>query len=176
MLRISFSTMPVLAPAVAVCVLSACVQPPPLVIQSASGESVPLESWSANLSAVGNSEPTGLRGNAILMPGATVRETRALLTLAGGTPHAVHPWYVQLGDCGNDRGILAGLIVYPPIALGESGEGRVSVTLPFTMPTTGRYFVSVRQSETNVSSVVACGNLTRAGDAGQRHAGFARAP
>lgn len=176
MVRNAFSAVRAQGFAVAVCALSACVQPPPLVIQSASGEIVPLESWSADLTAVTNGETSGLHGNAILMPAASIRETQALLTLEGGTPHAVHPWYVQLGDCGNDRGVLAGLIAYPPIVLGETGDARMTVMLPFTMPTTGRYFVSVRQSEANVSTVIACGNLTRAGDAGKQQAGFARAP
>ena len=176
MQRISSSTIPTATAFLVVgFVLSACVQPPPMVIQNASGDIVPLKSWSASLATVGNGESSGLRGEVILMPGASIRETRAVLTVAGGTPHDVHPWYVQLGDCGNDRGILAGLMAYPPVTVDESGEAQASVTLPFTLPTSGRYFVSVRQSETDVTTVIACGNLTRASDRGPQQAGYAKA-
>lgn len=159
----------------AACTLVACVQPPALVVQSASGDVVPLGSWSASLTPSGNA-PDGLKGSVILLPGISIRETQALLTLAGGTPDAVHPWYMQLGDCGNDRGILAGVMAYPPITVDESGEARASVMLPFTLPTSGRYFVSVRRSETEVSTVIACGNLTKGSDTIAQKAGYAKAP
>lgn len=155
--------------------LWACVQPPALVVEGASGE-IPLESWTASLASAGAAEPTHLTGTVTLAPGNSIRETRAMLTLAGGTPHAVYPWYVQLGECGNDRGVLASLIAYPPIAVDSSGHAMATVTLPFTLPTSGRYFVSVRRSETDVSTVIACGNLTRTGPASTQMAGYAKAP
>lgn len=155
--------------------LSACVQPPALVVEGASGETVPLESWSADIAAI-ETAGSAVKGRALLVPGASIRETRAMLTLTGGTPNAVYPWYVQLGDCANDRGVLASLIVYPPIAVDSSGQATANVTLPFTLPTSGRYFVSVRRSETEVSTVIACGNLTRAGSGTAEMAGYAKAP
>ena len=158
-----------------ICMLSACVQPPQLVVQSASGDAVPLEAWSANLESSGHGST--LAGSAMLVPGESIRETRAVVVLTGGVPHAVYPWYVQLGECGNDRGVLAGLMAYPPIVIDESGRAHVSVTLPFTLPTSGRYFVTVRASETAVSTVVACGNLTRVSDGPTpQKAGYAKAP
>ena len=175
MKRISFEMPTVTAAALAALVFVGCVQPPPLVVQSPSGNIVPLEAWTGNLVASGASDASGIRGSVMLVPGSTIRETRAVVTIAGATPNAVHPWYVQLGDCGNDRGVLAGLMAYPPIAVDESGEARTSVTLPFTLPTSGRYFVSVRRSETDVSTVIACGNLTKASDAAPQTAGYVKA-
>jgi hypothetical protein len=157
--------------------LSACVQPPQLMVQSATGDVVPLEAWTASLESSATGSGSALHGSAMLVPGESIRETQAVVTLAGGTPRAVYPWYVQLGECGNDRGVLAGLMAYPPIVIDESGLARVSVTLPFTLPTSGRYFVSVRQSETAVSTVIACGNLTPVSDAPMpQRAGYATAP
>jgi hypothetical protein len=148
---------------IVICTLPACVQPPAFVVQGATGEVVPLGAWTATLAGVG--ETTSLRGTATVAPGRTISETQAHVTLTGATPSAAHPWFLQLGDCGNDRGVLGGLMAYPPIMADEQGEARLTVTLPFTMPTTGHYFVSVRRSEALVSTVIACGNLTRAGDA-----------
>src|SRR5688500_1546177 len=80
----------------------ACVQPPPMMIETSTGDLVPLESWTATLSS-----PAGkLRGTATLAPGATYRETQATVTLSGARPRNAHAWYVQLGECAHDRGIL----------------------------------------------------------------------
>jgi hypothetical protein len=138
--------------------LLACVQRPALVIETSSGDVVPLESWTATLSA---SSAPELRGTVTLAPGVTFRETQASITIAGARPLAMHGWYLQLGECGHDRGILVGPQAYAPIIVDSHGDGRSVVTLPFTVPTGGHYFVTVRQSDSEVSPVVACGNLTK---------------
>jgi hypothetical protein len=91
-------------PATCACILGACVQPAPLTVESASGEIARLEAWSATLVSSGDS--TELRGTAIVALGRTIAETQAHVRVTGAVPNAVHPWYLQLGDCGNDRGVL----------------------------------------------------------------------
>lgn len=142
--------------------LLACVQPQPPVIQGPMGEEVRLEKWTATLT----SGATGIKGTATLAPGITYRETVASLSLTGATPGAVHGWYVQLGECGHDRGVLAGLYPYPPVTVDAAGAGTATATLPFTVPTSGHFSVSVRQSDSDVASAVACGNLTKGQPAG----------
>lgn len=132
----------------------ACVQPPALVIETPEGDVVRLETWSATLSGA-------LHGTVTLAPGVTYRETLATITVNGATPRAVHAWFVQLGECGNERGILAGLQPYTPLTADEHGAATASVALPFTVPTAGQYSVTVRQSAWENSSAVACGNLTK---------------
>jgi hypothetical protein len=73
----------------------------------------------------------------------------------------VHAWYVHLGECGRERGILAGLQPYTPIAADEQGTIAAAIALPFTVPTAGEYSVTVRQSAQVNSSPVACGDLTK---------------
>jgi hypothetical protein len=141
--------------------LLACVQPQPPSIQGPMGEEVRLEAWTATLT----SSSTALKGTATLSPGVTYRESLASLSLSGATPGAVHGWFVQLGDCGDDRGILASLQAYPPITVDAGGQGKATVTLPFTVPTSGHFFVSVRQGDSDRAAVVACGNLTKVGSA-----------
>ena len=134
--------------------LAACVQPPAMVIETTTGDVVPLETWSATLSGA-------LHGTVTLAPGVTHRETLATITVSGATPRAVHGWFVQLGECGHERGILAGLQPYTPLTADEQGTATASVALPYTVPTTGEYSVAVLQSEMVNSSPVACGNLTK---------------
>lgn len=173
MFRVPFAVSAIV---VLLSLLGACVQPPPLVVYSATGEVVPLEAWSADLIVNAPAESSALRGSVQLLPGNTIRETRALVSLTGGTPNAVHPWYVQLGECSNDRGILAGPLAYPPITLDGSGAATATLTLPFTPPTSGRYFVSVRRSESDVTTVLACGNFVKATDAGRDNRSLASTP
>lgn len=141
--------------------LLACVQRPAVVIETSTGD-VPLEAWTGALT----SASTGIKGTATLSPGITYRETLASLSLTGATPGAVHGWYVQLGECGHHRGVLAGPQAYPPITVDAQGAGTATVTLPFTVPTSGHFSVSVRQSDSDVASAVACGNLTKGQPAG----------
>lgn len=148
--------------------LIGCVQPPAMVIETSTGNVVRLETWSATLSGA-------LHGTVTLAPGATYRETLATINVTGTTPRAVHAWFVQLGECGAERGILAGLQPYTPLAADEHGAATASVALPFTVPTDGQYAVTVRQSAWESSSAVACGTLAKDGGASPMIA-KARAP
>ena len=155
MLRIARRALALLvALALPALTLMACVQRPALVVETSTGDVIRLESWTASLSS-----SEGLRGTATLAPGLTYRETLATVSVAGGAPNAVHSWYVQLGECGRDLGILAGPQAYTPVVTDGRGDGTSTVTLPFTVPTRGQYFVTVRPVER--SAVVACGNLTK---------------
>lgn len=136
--------------------LLACVQRPALVVETSNGDIIRLHSWTATLSS-----PSGaLRGTATLSPGSTYRETLATVSLSGAAPHTVHGWYVQLGTCGHDLGILSPQ-AYTAIVADSAGAARSVVTLPFTVPTSGHYFVSVRGSPSEGSATAACGNLTK---------------
>jgi hypothetical protein len=152
--------------------LLACVQRPALVIETSSGDVVPLMAWTATLAATS----ANIRGTATLSPGITFRETRATIVVASATPLAVHAWYVQLGECGHNRGILVGPQAYAPIVVDGQGDGTASVMLPFTVPTSGHYFVTVRQSDSEASPVIACGNLTKDRTMGGPTIAQARAP
>ena len=140
--------------AVVALALAACVQRPAMVIETSTGDIIPLETWSATLTGA-------LHGTVTLAPGTTYRETLATIAVSGATPRALHAWFVQLGQCGHERGIMGGLHPYTPIAADEQGTAAANVALPFTVPTEGEYSVTVLQSELLSSSPVACGNLTK---------------
>jgi hypothetical protein len=158
MLRIAVRALVVLGtvgvPAVT---LFACVQPPALVVETSAGDVVRLESWTAPLTSIASN----VRGTASLEPGSTYRETRATISISGAAPGSAHAWLVQLGECGHELGVLSGPMAYTPITVGADGAGRSAVTLPFTVPTSGRYSVMVRATELATSRAVACGNLTK---------------
>jgi hypothetical protein len=135
--------------------LVACVQRPPLVIETSSGDLIRLDTWTAYIASSGS-----VHGTATLVPDS-YRETVATITITGAAPNAVHGWYAQLGECGRDLGILTGPHAYTPVVADQHGAGEARVTLPFTVPTSGRFFVTVREANTHHSPVIACGNLTK---------------
>lgn len=137
--------------------LFGCVQPPALVIETSTGDVVRLESWTTPLEPISSE----VRGTATLEPGSTYRETRATVAISGAAPRSAHAWLVHLGECGHELGVLAGPMAYTPIVVDADGAGTSTVTLPFTVPTRGRYSVTVRESALETSRAVACGNLTK---------------
>ena len=158
MLRIAVRGLVVLATlGIPALTLFACVQPPALVVETPTGEVVRLESWTAPLTPLSSE----VRGTASLEPGSTYRETRATIAISGAAPRSAHAWLVQLGECGHELGVLYGPMAYTPIVVDGDGAGTASITLPFTVPTSGRYSVTVRESERETSRAVACGNLTK---------------
>ena len=158
MLRIALRGLAVVATlGIPALTLFACVQPPALVIETSTGDVVRLESWTAVLEPISSE----VRGTATLEPGSTYRETRATVAISGATPRSAHAWLVHQGECGHELGVLTGPMVYTPIAVSADGAGTSTVTLPFTVPTSGRYSVTVRESELETSRAMACGNLTK---------------
>jgi hypothetical protein len=158
MLRIAVRGLVVLATlGIPALTLFACVQPPALVVETSTGDVVRLESWTAVLEPISSE----MRGTATLEPGSTYRETRATVTISGAAPRSPHAWLIHQGACGHELGVLTGPAAYTPIAVNAEGAGTSTVTLPFTVPTSGRYSVTVRESELETSRAVACGNLTK---------------
>ncbi len=95
-----------------------------------------------------------LSGSAIVAP-ASNSETSATVMISGAMSGESYPWHVHVGTCGNDQGIVGPPASYTPITADASGKGQVSVTLPYSTPTTGSYMVNVY----HMGKVVSCGQL-----------------
>lgn len=100
-----------------------------------------------------------LGGRASMMRGGSLVETRAMLSLFGAAPGSTHAWHIHLGSCGNDRGVIGSPELYTPVVVGNDGRGDITITLPFTTPTSGEFFVDVHDSS-SASRIVACAPLT----------------
>lgn len=112
--------------------------------------------WTATLQPVGGSS---IGGSAMLMPGGSNMESSANVSVRGSTSGSAHPWHLHRGSCSNDMGIVGSPDAYPTVGVGADGSGRVMIGLPFAIPTSGSYFVSVHRSAQDMAQV-ACGNLT----------------
>ena len=101
-----------------------------------------------------------LGGRGSMMRGSSSVETRAMLSLFGAAPGSTHAWHLHLGSCNNDRGILGAPELYTPVVTGNDGRGDITVTLPFTTPNSGEYFIDVHETQSSASRIVACAPLS----------------
>ncbi len=109
--------------------------------------------------AITGSTTVALGGRGSMMRGSSSVETRAMLSLFGAAPGSTHAWHLHLGACNNDRGILGAPELYTPVVAGNDGRGDVNVTLPFTTPNSGEYFIDVHETQSSASRIVACAPL-----------------
>lgn len=145
--------------------LTACAQ---RQVEVMTGDVVLDSRWTATLAptttvrdtaAITGAPTVALGGRGTMMPGNNSREMRAMISLFGTTPGATHAWHVHLGTCGNDRGILGSPDLYLPVTASHEGRGDVIVTLPFTTPNAGEFYIDVHSTGSSASPVIACGVL-----------------
>jgi len=86
-------------------------------------------------------------------------KTQAHVSISNAVPKAVHPWHVHRGECGSDQGIAGPADAYPALKVDGDGRAQATAELAVTMPRSGRYFINVHASPSNMSKIVACGNL-----------------
>ncbi|MGI8507868.1 MAG: hypothetical protein ACR2MQ_00925 [Gemmatimonadaceae bacterium] len=128
---------------------------------SAGVSTVPLgmtDQWSATI----NSEAgTSITGTAAAV--GDMSQTHATVSLGGATAGAVHPWHVHVGQCGDNGSIVGPPANYPPLTVGADGTASASATIPAGLTSATRYYVNIHKSPREMGTIVACGNLTRAG-------------
>ena len=100
-----------------------------------------------------------MTGQISMAPAEAAGNTHVVLLLANASPGGLHPWQVHRGQCGADEGVFGTPENYNALKVDDSGRSSVTANVPLTMPSDGRYFVSVGASAANSSTIVACGNL-----------------
>ena len=125
--------------------------------------------WVATLAPVAVTRDSGaitgattvsLGGRGSMMRGSSSVETHAMLSLFGAAPGSTHAWHLHLGAFNNDRVILGAPELYTPVVAGNDGRGDITVTLPFTTPNSGEFYIDVHETQSSASRVVACAPLT----------------
>ena len=100
-----------------------------------------------------------MTGQISMAPAENAGNTHVVLLLANASPGGLHPWQVRRGQCGMDEGVFGTPENYNALKVDESGRSSVTANVPLSMPSDGRYFVSVGASAANAQTIVACGNL-----------------
>ena len=146
--------------------LAACTQ---RQVEVETGDVILDSRWVATLApvsvardsaAITGATTVTLGGRGSMMRGSNSVETRAMLSLFGAAPGSTHAWHIHLGSCGNDRGVIGSPELYPPVVADNQGRGDIIVTLPFTTPNSGEFYIDVHDAQSSASRVVACAPLT----------------
>jgi hypothetical protein len=102
----------------------------------------------------------GLNAEAIVRGGAEA--TTVHVDLDGGEAGATHPWHIHSGNCGETSAPIVGAAeAYPPIQVGDGGEGDAEATVGATLAPDGDYILNVHLSPARLDSIVACGELVQ---------------
>jgi hypothetical protein len=100
-----------------------------------------------------------MSGEASMAPGPD--GSAISVTVANGVPGSIHPWAVHEGQCGGtDGGVVGSSDAYKPMTVGADGRAMSAANIYFMTPRAGNYFVSIKTSAANITTTVACGNLT----------------
>ncbi|MGH7566518.1 MAG: hypothetical protein ACREK2_06790 [Gemmatimonadota bacterium] len=101
---------------------------------------------------------TGPNAEALVRGGA--EGTHVVIDLDGGEAGAIYPWHIHSGNCGDAQPPIVGSAsAYPPIQVGDGGEGDAEASVDATLDGDGDYIVNVHLSPTQLDSIVACGKL-----------------
>jgi hypothetical protein len=109
-------------------------------------------------------EPTGTEGGAnaeaIIQGGAEA--TTVHIDLDGGEAGATYPWHIHSGNCGDASPPIVGAAdAYPPIQVGDGGEGDSNATVGATLDPDGDYIINVHFSPARLDSIIACGEVVQ---------------
>lgn len=114
-------------------------------------------SWRATADPAGG---VGPNAEAIIRGGA--EGTTIHVDLDGGESGATYPWHIHSGDCGDPQPPIVGAAdAYPPIVVGEGGEGDAEATIGTTLESDGEYILNIHLSPTQLDTIVACGKVVK---------------
>jgi hypothetical protein len=86
-------------------------------------------------------------------------QTRAHVEISNAVPGGRHPWHVHRGQCGADQGIYGAADAYKPLRVEGDGRAQEDAVLAVALPRSGSFFINVHASASNMSRIIACGNL-----------------
>lgn len=119
--------------------------------------------WSGDIQSLGAEGHSGF-ATVTLMPDG---ETRANVTLRGGSAGGRHPWHIHAGQCpsGDADTTTVGPEVgdpgsYPVLEPDDAGNASATATMAVPLDPDAEYHVDVHQSEDD-PTVVGCGDLRK---------------
>ena len=110
--------------------------------------------WSATLSA---RNASGITGTARVQ--SAVVGLGANVAIRGATPGSSHPWHVHAGTCASTGGIMGSASSYPALVVSPDGNASANATVGVALVEGSAYSVNVHKSASEMSTVIACGDL-----------------
>lgn len=113
------------------------------------------EDWVGDLKGMGQwSNVSGVARARVIGGQSTIS-----ITIKGATPGAVHPWHLHDGTCASGGPIVGPPSAYTPLTIGSEGMAERSATITGTLNEAKKYHVNVHASASELSTIVACGDI-----------------
>lgn len=113
------------------------------------------EDWKAGLKGMGNFATVVGQVKANVLEG----RTQATISVEGAMSGGQHPWMIHEGTC-NQPGQVVGMASdYPLITVTSDGRGTASANIMARLDEAKQYIALVHASQSDLSTVVACGTL-----------------
>jgi hypothetical protein len=113
------------------------------------------EDWSAGLRGSGAFATVVGQVKANVLEG----RTSASISLDGAMAGRAHPWMIHEGSCNMPGAAVGSASDYPLITIGSDGRGNASANIPARLDEAKNYIVVVHASQSDMTTVVACGDL-----------------
>lgn len=110
--------------------------------------------WTGTLTSVRGS---GISGTARAVVSGD--ETRVNVSVIGSMPNVAHPWHIHQGTCQSGGGVVGSGGAYPPLMIGNTGQGQASATVGVPLNEAQNYHVNVHASANDMGTIIACGDL-----------------
>lgn len=111
------------------------------------------------MGTVAGKDGLAITGTAMMKGSDDEKSTIVEVEVKGDAAGSVRPWHIHIGSCAAGGGVLGGGRSYTPMTMDGMGGAKTKATLPIAMPDTGKYYVNVHESASNMGKIVACGDL-----------------
>ena len=113
------------------------------------------EDWKAGLKGMGGFASVTGQVKATSLEG----KTEARISIEGATVGGSHPWMIHEGTCNLPGTALGTASEYPLITIGNDGRGTAVANVMARLDEAKDYIVIVHASQSDMTTVVACGDL-----------------
>lgn len=100
-----------------------------------------------------------IRGAISMTGGKGAGATDVAVKYTGDIAGVTRPWHVHIGSCAKGGAVLGGAAAYAPLRVSATGAAEGKATLRLALPDSGSFYVNIHESATNMSKIVACGDL-----------------
>lgn len=113
------------------------------------------EDWKAGLKGMGSFTSVLGQVKATSLEG----RTNASISVEGATAGGSHPWMIHEGTCNMPGAAFGTASEYPAVTIGQDGRGNANAQITGRLDEAKDYIVVVHASQSDMSTVVACGDL-----------------
>ena len=100
-----------------------------------------------------------IEGDALTATDAGERAFKASVTIRNDKSNYTRPWRVNYGTCASGGAVVGDASEYPRLSTDKNGDATSTAWVTVALDTTAAYHVNVHYSASELSRIIACGDL-----------------